>query len=439
MKRSVFSAFCSDRSGNFGIIFALAILPLMVAVGFAIDFTRAADAKSKLDAALDAAVLYASEAVSVTGADPNAIQAQAQVYFMATLGTVPFITVNSITIALPASAQAGVPIAVTGVYSAQINTSFGLSGNYSIAVNGQSTAASQTPLYYQIIFLVDNSGSMAIGGTDNDVQALMARNAGCGFACHNPNHYPTADGANDFSAEAAAANPPILLKFDYARLAIGDFMASLQPMMLQYPNNFSIGIRTFATADPEVLAPTTNLAAIGAAIAGLSLEAATQGAQNYGYTYLNAALGDVQANLENAGDGSSPSRRKTFVILITDGVEDLPFNIVYLPQSTLLLRYGTCDYGTNRCTTTYYSPMCSSLKASDSNLTLFTIQAAYPVVPNSDPYTQLVQPLQNLITPSMQACASSPAFAYVATDGPGIETAVMKVFSTIGFLSRLTN
>src|ERR1700709_1714038 len=47
--------FRRDRSGNIAVVFTLALLPMLSAVGCAIDYSRATQLKSKLQAAVDAA------------------------------------------------------------------------------------------------------------------------------------------------------------------------------------------------------------------------------------------------------------------------------------------------------------------------------------------------------------------------------------------------
>lgn len=54
--RTTASRFRSDKSGQFGMIFALCSGVLMISVGLSIDFTRIISAKSQLTSALDAAV-----------------------------------------------------------------------------------------------------------------------------------------------------------------------------------------------------------------------------------------------------------------------------------------------------------------------------------------------------------------------------------------------
>src|SRR3981189_3337293 len=49
--------FRSDQRGNVAVIFVMALLPLLSALGCAIDYTRATQLKSKLQAAADAATV----------------------------------------------------------------------------------------------------------------------------------------------------------------------------------------------------------------------------------------------------------------------------------------------------------------------------------------------------------------------------------------------
>ena len=52
-----FGAFSAAERGNVAITFGLALLPIMTAVGAAVDYSRANAAKSVVQSALDAAVL----------------------------------------------------------------------------------------------------------------------------------------------------------------------------------------------------------------------------------------------------------------------------------------------------------------------------------------------------------------------------------------------
>src|ERR1700694_2807525 len=56
--------FCSDQRGNIAVIFAIACVPLISAVGCAVDYSRAVQLRSKLQSAIDAASVGSISATS---------------------------------------------------------------------------------------------------------------------------------------------------------------------------------------------------------------------------------------------------------------------------------------------------------------------------------------------------------------------------------------
>ena len=59
--RSALRAFRAARGGNVAITFALATLPIIAGVGFAVDYSRANSVKVALQQALDATALMLSK------------------------------------------------------------------------------------------------------------------------------------------------------------------------------------------------------------------------------------------------------------------------------------------------------------------------------------------------------------------------------------------
>ncbi len=49
--------FAADRTGAIAVVFALTLVPMLMAVGAAVDYSRAASLRSDLQAAADAAAL----------------------------------------------------------------------------------------------------------------------------------------------------------------------------------------------------------------------------------------------------------------------------------------------------------------------------------------------------------------------------------------------
>jgi Flp pilus assembly protein TadG len=106
-----FSAFASDRRGNIAVIYALALVPLLIAGGAALDYARAVIVRSSLAEALDAAGLAVGGSPNMAVSDEIAL---AQTYFNANY------TVDS---------SYGTPSAVTLVQSGQ---DFLLSSNVTV-------------------------------------------------------------------------------------------------------------------------------------------------------------------------------------------------------------------------------------------------------------------------------------------------------------------
>src|SRR5690348_16835779 len=71
-----------DRAGNVAMIFALAAIPLLGAIGGAIDYSTAVRARSKLQAVADEAALFAVSRSEV-GLSSSSAQTDAKTYFNA--------------------------------------------------------------------------------------------------------------------------------------------------------------------------------------------------------------------------------------------------------------------------------------------------------------------------------------------------------------------
>ena len=148
--------------GNIAIIYALALLPSLAAVGSAIDLTRGMVVKMRLGEALDAAGLSVAGTVGLTQAQ---MTAQAQKFFYANYPDDELGTVTSLTVT-PSSEHT---VTVSG--TAVVETSFmGLFGiNYlNVAVNVEVTRESKG---LEIALALDNTGSMAQNGK---IQALKS-------------------------------------------------------------------------------------------------------------------------------------------------------------------------------------------------------------------------------------------------------------------------
>ncbi len=71
IKSSFFSRFLRDKSGQFAIIFAIVVIPLLAAVGLAIDYSTAVQSSTRLRDATDAAAFFAATEYRRTGELPT--------------------------------------------------------------------------------------------------------------------------------------------------------------------------------------------------------------------------------------------------------------------------------------------------------------------------------------------------------------------------------
>ena len=145
------------NAGNVAMTFALASLPLIGTVGFAVDYSHANAVKAAMQAALDSTALMLSrDAATLSNAD---LQTKASSYFTA-LFTRP--EAQNVTVTASYSTTGGSQLAVNG--AAAVPTSFlGVIGYQNINVTGTATAAwGSTRL--RVALVLDTTGSMADDG-----------------------------------------------------------------------------------------------------------------------------------------------------------------------------------------------------------------------------------------------------------------------------------
>ena len=160
-RASLLARFRGDAHGNVAIFFALAILPILGMVGAAVDYTKANNARTALQSALDTTSLMLSKDAATLPADQ--IQIRARQYFDAlyTHTEAPVSTFNAVY-----TANTGKGANVTVTASSSMNTDFVkvLSNNFqTLALNGASTT-SWGSTKMRVALALDNTGSMASDG-----------------------------------------------------------------------------------------------------------------------------------------------------------------------------------------------------------------------------------------------------------------------------------
>ena len=200
--RSLISNFRLDKRGNVAVITALAMLPMVAAVGCAIDYTSASMIKTKLQAAADAASLATVSLNSSVIATAKAMSGNGTVsggstfatnFFNANLTSAPETTGYTGLTPTATVARTGTTVTAIVSFTAQVPTYFmGIMGFKNIALSGTSSASYTLPTYIDFYLMLDVSGSMSFPSTAAEQERLEAVNPdnysqypnGCTFACH---------------------------------------------------------------------------------------------------------------------------------------------------------------------------------------------------------------------------------------------------------------
>jgi Flp pilus assembly protein TadG len=150
-------AFCRARQGNVALTFALSLIPLMIAVGAAVDYSHANAVRSALQAAIDStALMLSKEAPNLTN---EQLTQKATGYFNALFNKPEALDV---TLTPTYTTVGGSQVRITA--SAKVPTSFmGIVGIPKIDI-GTSATVSWGNTRLRVALVLDNTGSMSQAG-----------------------------------------------------------------------------------------------------------------------------------------------------------------------------------------------------------------------------------------------------------------------------------
>jgi Flp pilus assembly protein TadG len=172
MPRTIFSnriysavrRFARADQGNIAVMFAFAALPILAAVGAAIDYSRVNNARTSLQAALDSTALMVSKDLTDKKIDESEIDAKAKTYFAALytgkIGTVSAADIHATYTPKNSNGISNVLISGSGT----MRTDFmRVAGFPNLTYESGSTAAwGNTRM--RVAMVLDNTGSMAQNG-----------------------------------------------------------------------------------------------------------------------------------------------------------------------------------------------------------------------------------------------------------------------------------
>ena len=192
-------SFIRDERGNLAVIFAVAALPLLAAVGCAVDYSIATRVKAKLQSAADAAAVGAvaqgapaylqAGKIGSTGSLSDGVQDATNIFNANVYQITGFNNLN-----VTADVTKNVTSITSKVtFSADVPTNFvTLLGYPKLTVTGSSQAAGQLPMFLDFYLMLDVSGSMGLPSTPDEETRLSQVNpdnyvqypTGCTLACH---------------------------------------------------------------------------------------------------------------------------------------------------------------------------------------------------------------------------------------------------------------
>lgn len=419
--------FRKDRSGNVAVIFTLALLPILSAIGVAVDYSRATQIRSKLQAAIDAAsvgsVARKSPAFIAAGTmagDGDIAEgvADARAIFDGNMSGEAGYTLNSVT---PTVTKAGMLVTSTVTFSADVPTIFlGVMNKSKMTVTGSSTAVTKMPQYIDFYLLLDNSPSMGVGATPADVTKMVNNTSDkCAFACHDVNDN------NNYYKKAKALG--VTTRIDVLRTATQQLMDTAAATQT-YSNQFRMAIYDFgksaSTAGLRTLFALSSSLTSAKTAAG-NIDLMTVKGQNENndqdtqYTNLFPAMNSA---ITDPGTGASGSPLK-YLFFVSDGVAD-----EYNP-SCLKPKSG------NRCQSPINPALCTTIK--NRGIKIAVLYTTYLDLPTNNWYNSWIKPfnagpydpasVNSEIAKKMEECAS-PGFYFEVTPTQGISEAMTVLF-----------
>ena len=431
------SRFGGDLRGNVAVIFALAIIPVLTMVGAAVDYSRATQLKSKIQAAADAAsvgsiaknstAFIAAGNMTGDGTIPGGA-ADATNIFNGNVSGLAGVTINSVT---PTVTKSGSTLTSVISYSADVPTSFmGVIGKTSLTVTGTSTSSANMPQYIDFYVLLDNSPSMGVGATPTDV-ATMVNNTSdkCAFACH--------DLSNSNNYYKLAKSLSVTTRMDVLRQATQNLMSTAQSTQT-YSTQFRMAIYDFGgSSDTQGLrslfALSSSLSSAQTAAGNIDLMTVNgQNDNNDQDTGFSAIMPAIDTAITTPGNGSSGSPLK-YLFFVSDGVAD-----EYNPSKCLKSTTG------GRCQSPIDPTLCDNMK--NRGVKIAVLYTTYLQLPTNPWYMTWIDPFNagpwgpspnSQIAQKMQACAS-PGFYFEVSPTQGISDAMNTLFAKAVMDARIS-
>ncbi len=259
-----------DKRGNVLMMTAFAMVPMTIAVGAAIDYSRASRSQTKLNAAADAAALAAVTQPMMRQTDEQARQAAINM-FNAQASGITGVTYNTpvVTITTVAGAVSSRNVSVTYTATSANNFS-GVLNMPSVPIGGTATAKAAIAPNVDFYLMLDTSPSMALPATTSGIATMIAKTNGCAFACHQSDltapEVVTYNGKK-MSYFTYSRSQGVVLRTDLVTAAVADLTDVAANTATQNGAIYRMALAQFNSSYSDIVASPTTPASVKASLA----------------------------------------------------------------------------------------------------------------------------------------------------------------------------
>ncbi|AUX79806.1 TadE/TadG family type IV pilus assembly protein [Sinorhizobium fredii] len=302
-----------DKGGNVALTVAICMVPMLLAVGAGLDYTRAYNIQSRMQSDLDAALVAAIK--EIDDYDEDAIVDKIKEWFDAqsekqnATYDLTDIKVDKTGHTITASASGTVPTTVMTL--ADIKT---VPVGVVSAIEGPATS------HLEVYIVIDKSPSMLLAATSEDQAMLRAdKNISCEFACHDTKDPVKKNGSVIASTYYNYIKSlGVKLRTDVALDAVEEVLDMVDAADEDHAR-IKVGLYSLGETIAEVLEPTYSTSTARKKLSDDS--SGLTSATSMNATYFQTALKALKKKVGTAGDGTSAASPLKLVLLLTDGVQ----------------------------------------------------------------------------------------------------------------------
>ena len=488
-----FDRLLGNRRGNVSMMYALVAPILVFAGGAALDYGRAAQIHTKLNAAADAAALAALTPAMLQQSSDVAHDAAVNMFNGLTEG-IPGLTPGATQVTVSVTAGATTLTRNVSVsYSSSVDTIFAqVLHTPTLSVSGVSEASAQAPPNIDFYVLLDNSPSMALPSTQagiTQMQNLTTKeiSGGCAFACHqastNANSDTEGNPCTDGTTPTLNAPPPSTTAgSNYCKTSHGtqiDNYAlarqnSITLRLDELNGGVSTLLQTASTTSQSTLFATPpkyrfsiysmdSLWQIGLnplmALTSNYTSGWTSASANFGVMEMysnnndcaNSACssststpgGDVATNYDDSLGELSQTSSIPNPGNGTNEPGDTPQEVLFIvtdgvedEQSGGRLQQAINDLGSAPGGNSSSTNWCTAIK--NRGIKIAILYTDYLAVPANSWYEQYIAPIQSDIGPALQACATPGLFYDAGLDSSNLGADLVKLFNAASQSGYLT-